>query len=602
MPPLRLQELHGPGLIWDGPAWLIHWPLNIPGDAAAARQWHNQALTAVARHFPRLTKTQAPGCGQELETSAAALLVSIARQILAPAQVDLQRPQLGLKTPEHLWIATCIQHELAGTALSLACQLITTSWLQPENSSNQSDLDIHLARLQLNSTICCQHPVTMKLLSEARRRGIPHLLIDPSIRLYQLGSGCQARWINSTATDRDSQIGCGIAQDKQKTNKLLRSLGLPVPRQISLLATCNDDDLVKAAARIGYPCVLKPADRDQGRGVTVGIKNEAHLMRAAKEARREATHKLVIEAMIQGNDIRLTMLNGTLAWAVERQPPSITGDGISTVSELIAAANKYRAELRALDGLSGLIPADAETLHHLEQAKLKLGDVPPTGQTIQLRSNANVSTGGLFREVTEQVHPKIRRQCETIAATLRLAAVGIDYLCHDISQPPSQAPGAFIEVNWMPQVSSERTNVVFRELFPSDTPHSMPTTVMIARFETEERVALQQKLTEMIAADPHLTIAFPQRLADSVATLNLAATSRHRPYRHPKEVLMDASERSMLFLLDPQQVLQHGLPVSAPDHAIFWTEKPFKHSATWNQFMHRIQSPVPPQVVQGADS
>lgn len=596
MPPFRLQELHGPGLIWDGPAWLIHWPLNIPGDGAAARQWHNQALAAVARDFPRLTKTQAPTCGQELEPSVAALLVSIARQILAPAQVDLQRPQLGPKTPENLWIATCLQHELAGAALSLAYQLITTSWLQPENSSSDSNLEIRLARLQLNSAICCQHPVTMKLLREARRRGIPHLLIEPSTRLYQLGSGCQARWINSTATDRDSQIGCDIAQDKQKTNKLLSSLGLPVPRQISLLVTCKDSDLVKAAARIGYPCVLKPADRDQGRGVTVGIENEAQLLRAATEARREAMHKLVIEAMIQGNDTRLTMLNGTLAWAVERLPPSITGDGISTVSELIAAANKYRAELRALDGVSGLIPVDAETLHHLEQAKLKLDDVPPTGQTIQLRSNANVSTGGLFREVTEQVHPVIRRQCETIAATLRLAAAGIDYLCHDISQSPSQAAGAFIEVNWMPQASAERTNIVFRELFPGDTPHSIPTTVMIARFEAEERVALQQKLIEMIATDPHLTIAFPQRLTDSITALNLAASSRHRAYRHPKEVLMDASERSILFLIDPQQVLQHGLPVSAPDHTIFWTEKPLIHSATWNQFMHRIQSPVPRQV------
>ncbi len=591
MPPFRLQELHGPSLIWDGPAWLIHWPLTIPGDAEAARQWHDQALAAVYRNFPRLTKTQGPACGQELEASAAGLLVSIARQILTPAQVDLQRPPLGPKTPEGLWIAICLQHELAGSALSLAYQLISASWLQPENSGSQSGLETRLTRLQLNSSICCQHHVTMELLGEAKQRGIPHLLIDPSTRLYQLGSGCQARWINSTATDRDSQIGCDIAQDKQKTNKLLRSLGLPVPRQLSLRASCKDSDLVKATALIGYPCVLKPADRDQGCGVTVGIENEAHLLRAAEEARREATHKLVIEEMIQGNDTRLTMLNGSLAWAVERLPPSITGDGISTVSELIAAANKHREGLRALDGVSGLIPVDAETLHHLEQAKLNLSDIPPTGQTIRLRSNANVSTGGLFQEVTEQVHPEIRRQCETIASTLRLAAAGIDYLCRDIRQPPSQCPGAFIEVNWMPQASAGRTNIIFRELFPDGRHHSIPTIVMIARFEAEELVALRQKLMEFIAADPHLTIAFPQRLTDSIAALNLAATSRHHPYKHPNEVLMDASERSILFLIDPQQVLQHGLPVSAPDHTFFWAEKPVKHSAAWNQFMHRTQSP-----------
>jgi len=594
MTPFRIQELHGPGLHWDGPAWLIHWPLEIAAAGEAARHWHDQALAAVEREFPRLTRPPT-AAEPEPEASAADLVIAISRRILTPAPVDLHRPREGVDAPEGLRIATCLQHELAGNALKLAQRMITSSWLQPQGGETQPVLQAHLATLQKQAKICCEHSLTMEILREARQRGIPQRLIDPEVRLYQLGSGDRAHWINGTASDRDSKFGCEIAQDKKRTNQLLRNLGLPVPRQLCLPVACRDSDLARAAAQIGYPCVLKPADRDQGRGVVVGIESEEHLLQAAQETRQQANRRLVIEELIPGNDIRLFMLNGSLAWAIERVPPSITGDGIHTVSALIATANQHRQKLRALDGISGLIPIDAETLNHLQRARQDLDSVLPAGQVIQLRNNANVSTGGLFQVVTDQVHPEIRRQCETIAASLRLAAAGIDYLCRDISQPPSQCPGAFLEVNWMPQASTKKAGVVLNGLFPANSRHSMHTSVVIARFEAEALVPLRQRLMPLLATDPALTLACPRRLTNNIAALTLPSTCRQRAYEHPREILMDASESHVLFLIDSLNLLWHGLPVTCPDRVLFWTENPLQNPKPWVEFQQRMQVHNEPQ-------
>jgi cyanophycin synthetase len=96
------------------------------------------------------------------------------------------------------------------------------------------------------------------------------------------------------------------------------------------------------------------------------------------------------------------------------------------------------------------IALDAVLVHHLVTQSLKLADIPAAGRRITLRSNANLSTGGVCTDVTAVCHPQVRALAELLAKTSGLTTVGIDYLTTDISTAPAEAGGAFIEMNTTP--------------------------------------------------------------------------------------------------------------------------------------------------------
>jgi cyanophycin synthetase len=56
-----------------------------------------------------------------------------------------------------------------------------------------------------------------------------------------------------------------LASDKEETNKILGSLGLPVPRQ----ELVQSEGAQSAARRLGFPVVTKPYNGNHGRGISI---------------------------------------------------------------------------------------------------------------------------------------------------------------------------------------------------------------------------------------------------------------------------------------------------------------------------------------------
>jgi cyanophycin synthetase len=81
---------------------------------------------------------------------------------------------------------------------------------------------------------------------------------------------------------------------------------------------------------------------------------------------------------------------------------------------------------------------------------MSLETVPAEGQTVRLRQNSNLSTGGTATDVTDEVHPRNAYIAELAAQILALDVAGIDILCEDISRPLSEQGGAIVEVNAAP--------------------------------------------------------------------------------------------------------------------------------------------------------
>jgi cyanophycin synthetase len=81
-----------------------------------------------------------------------------------------------------------------------------------------------------------------------------------------------------------------------------------------------------------------------------------------------------------------------------------------------------------------------------------LDDVLPEGVSVDLRGNANLSTGGTAEDVTDLLPPETREICIRAARTIGLDVAGIDIVCQDISQPLREQRGGIIEVNAAPGI------------------------------------------------------------------------------------------------------------------------------------------------------
>lgn len=588
-------ELWGDTPFFPGPAWRLAWPL-----AAAEQQQLHGALIAgrladrLRGSFPELAIDRDPWqtigpAGEQPGIAILRAIVALAELLLQPAQLEICAPLAPVQLKHDVLLLRSNQHTLAGRALVMAARLTGAAWsLERGAPLNPSELRQALADLRGKVRICCGHPLTAAQLAEARRRGIPALLIDPAQRLYQLGTGIHSRWISSTSNDHDSAFGVVMARDKSRTHDLLRQLGLPLPKEIRLSVDVEDRELLRMAARIGYPCVLKPKDAEQGRGVTANIASDSDLLAAAQNARKFARRVMLLQSHIAGDDFRLNVVNGRLVFVVKRTPPSITGNGIHTVLELIEQANVQRLERRAAGQIAGMIDAqDPEVMLYLSRVGLAMDSRPETGQKIRLRGHANVSTGG-HREVIDlaAIHPVIRRQCEAIACSLRLEICGIDYISPDISLPPDQCPGAYIEVNSMPQNGLSRVPMLLDNLFPEGRAHSMPTTIIIAHWHQLSASRLAVELDSLLSSHPGATIGIPASLRRQIWPLLSSRDQQHaQVYGHPRELSLNRAISHAIHLTSPELTLSRGLPVSGAATLIpLDLSDQLRPAAAWKQF------------------
>ena len=94
----------------------------------------------------------------------------------------------------------------------------------------------------------------------------------------------------------------------------------------------------------GSSCVVKPANGTSGgAGVTGCVTDAVGLGRARLSAAR-FDDTLLIERQIPGDMYRLLYLDGKLIDVVRRRSPRVTGDGRSSIMELIIAENRRRLE------------------------------------------------------------------------------------------------------------------------------------------------------------------------------------------------------------------------------------------------------------------
>jgi cyanophycin synthetase len=264
---------------------------------------------------------------------------------------------------------------------------------------------------------------------------------------FEIHRGGSAAVVKGQRTELNSAASVERARHKPTAYGILTSAGLPVPEH----RTFRPRELRRAqeflaAGRI--PCVVKPASGSGGDGVTGAIRNPRDLRRGALSASRFA-RELLIERQVPGEVFRLLVLDGVVLDVLHRLRPSVTGDGHSTVEELIFAEDDHR--LRA-NGRAGLKPfaVDLDCLLCLRQAGLSLRSVPAAGATVIVKTVTNFNRPDDNFSLGTAISEDLYADAVAAATAVGLRLVGIDVVAPTAHAALAASGGVIIDVNAIP--------------------------------------------------------------------------------------------------------------------------------------------------------
>ena len=433
----RIRALRGPNL------WSHHTAIQAVVTCAPA-QWDVADMqgfeTRLRARFPEISPFQPIGHADTVPLARVLELATLGLQAQAGCPVTFSCTKPTLEAGVFQVVMEYSEEAVGRLALELAQKLCHSAL-----DDTPFDLTSVLHQLRELDEDVRLGPSTGSVVNAALARNIPYSrMTDGS--MVRFGWGSKQRRIQAAEIDATSAIAEAIAQDKELSKRLLHAAGVPVPRG---RAVRDADDAWKAAQEVGLPVVVKPLDGNQGKGVTVNILNEAHL-RAAYAVATEFRDTVLVERYLPGNDFRLLVVGDKLVAAARRDPPKVLGDGVHTVAQLVDMVN---ADPRRGDGHATSLTKirfDDIARGCLRSQGFEADAIPQKGQRINLRNNANLSTGGSATDVTDDVHPDVAARAVTAAHMVGLHICGVDLVCDSILRPIEEQGGGVVEVNAAP--------------------------------------------------------------------------------------------------------------------------------------------------------
>jgi GNAT-family acetyltransferase (TIGR03103 family) len=303
---------------------------------------------------------------------------------------------------------------------------------------------------------------TRIIVDEARRRGIDVEVVEAATGHLRLTFAGRTVTTHESLSELTSPEAFARCHDKLATREVLAARGIPIPRGRRATFDEADDTFLAECGSL----VVKPAVGEGGAAVSVGVTTAAELHEALDTA-RAVCRSVVLEATSPGDDLRVVVIADEVVAAAVRRPPTVVGDGCSSVAELVTALAERRA---AETAGAARIPLDATTTAVVEAAGWALDDVLPRGEQLRVRRTANVHTGGTIDDVTDELHPELAAIAVDVARALEIPVVGVDLMVPDVADPA----GVVIEANEQPGLANHEPRPTAERFLDLLFPESKP--------------------------------------------------------------------------------------------------------------------------------
>lgn len=242
-----------------------------------------------------------------------------------------------------------------------------------------------------------------------------------------------------------------VTSDKAASAEILRAAGCSVAPFRSFRRTEPEEARAYFDSSSTEVC-LKPVHGWAGLNVFPAIRDRADFDHAFGVIATSGDD-VFVERHLSGEIVRFIFVGGRLVGTRIVRPCAVTGDGRSSVADLIAAENAWI--------LAGNVPSwgtIAIPLLHpdvLERQGLDLSSVPAEGRYVPLSLVSNVSKGGRSIGEPPDVHPSYAEEAKrAIAAFPGLAITALDVMVADYRRPAAADNHWILDVNSAPGIAT----------------------------------------------------------------------------------------------------------------------------------------------------
>jgi cyanophycin synthetase len=214
-----------------------------------------------------------------------------------------------------------------------------------------------------------------------------------------------------------------IARDKAFAQFFLAQAGLPtIPTRVFR-------SLPELYPLGELPMLFKPNDGHGGAGIS--IVHSADEVESAYKLAREISPLVLGQPVIQQREFRIVVFDGRPLVGYEKQPLTLTGDGVRTMRELIATPSW---DSRPNANVITKLLADVRFTQQLRRSQLEIDSILPSGRKFIPLPIANLAYGGTWRECLCEFSPEALEASVAAASALGLVMAGVDLF--------SDSPGA----------------------------------------------------------------------------------------------------------------------------------------------------------------
>lgn len=288
--------------------------------------------------------------------------------------------------------------------------------------------------------------VSAQLIYQAAvRRGLDCAIESTRFNLFSIMINSEKVFIKGTNLPMNSQSSCQIAGNKFLSKKIFKQNGILVPKSW-LVRTVKQAKALILKKNI-FPCVIKPIDGAHGAEIYANIETSIELEAVLAKFAQSGQKNILIEEHITGVDYRILVVGDKISAVVERIPAHVVGDGKSTIRTLIKKFNTNPLVGKKYEKPMCKIRINFELSRTLKKGGWKLSSVIAKNETVFLKQNANISAGGISKDVTEVVNQNSR-----LLALRAAKSLGMEFCGVDIIYNPKTRQSYVLEVNDCPGI------------------------------------------------------------------------------------------------------------------------------------------------------
>lgn len=235
--------------------------------------------------------------------------------------------------------------------------------------------------------------------------------------IFTISDGNRSHIFSRTLGDLTDRAADAVAEDKHLTKAALKRAGLRTPDGI-VVAKDQTALIAKFLAQSpGKRFVVKPIAGSLAKDVDADIAADEVPAKVAAHA----GGRVIVEEFVTGTEYRATVVDGRCVAVSQRVAPGVTGDGSSTLAQLMTALNETAKHCPFWEGVT-----DTKIIGPFIARKGYTFDtIPQAGVHVAL---SNTAYGVHHLDVTDTIDDHVKQTAIKAARAIGLLTCGIDII------------------------------------------------------------------------------------------------------------------------------------------------------------------------------